>query len=84
MDMNAVIEVDVTYAERHGVDSRLREGICVESQGFSGGWDGGLSYAPAASHPSGGRAPALHFSVCKNGGRFAVRQNEDGHRCSRR
>ena len=39
-----------------------RESICVGCQGCSGGWDGGLWYAPAAPHPGGGQAPALHFS----------------------
>ena len=38
-----------------------RESICVGCQGCSGGWDGGLWYAPAAPHPGGGQAPALHF-----------------------
>ena len=39
-----------------------RESICVECQGYSSGWDGELSSAPAAPHPGGGQAPALHFS----------------------
>ena len=45
----------------HSLDSGFRGSICVECQGFSFGWGGGLSYAPAAPHPGGGQAPALHF-----------------------
>ena len=35
--------------------------ICVGCQGYSGGWDGGLWYAPAAPHPGVGTSPSATF-----------------------
>ena len=49
------------------LDSSFRWSICVECQGYSGGWDWECSYAPPAPHPGGGRAPALHFPLPTSG-----------------
>ena len=58
LDSGPVSEYAASFCRNGELEGRS---ICVENQGFSGGWGRGLSSVPAAPHPGGGRAPALHF-----------------------
>ena len=60
LDSGPVSEYGAIFCRNGELEGRS---IRVESPGFSGDWGRGLSHAPAAPHPGGGQAPALHFPL---------------------